>query len=386
MPLAAPALLAGLLLLQPPPGSPSQPPAPPPVPPPSGSAAKPAFPKDIGGKDLAAWIKEMKDNPDPRVREDAVLCIPLFGPAARKPAFKPLLAAVNRESDPGVWLKIIDTLGVIGADTPEDEKDIAGALALAMMRTSPGGIGRLKVAQAIANYGPAANGAIANLTIASKDPAYETRRAVAFALGRIGLPADAKKGPNPNALKTLVAMLSDVAAPVRFDAIQSLILLGPPAYEDPSMYPVIVKPFLDAATAQFKVEANKPNWIWLSVLIMRYDGGQYTDANIKKIADFLVSTDGNVRVNALTALAMLGERTKPFVPEIARTMTFDDPETQKTAVDTLGALGELAKVALPDLERFKATVKDEQTKKYVQEAIDAVSGKKKPDAAVPPKK
>jgi HEAT repeat protein len=386
MPLAAPVVLAGLLLLQPPttPPVPSQV-GPPAVPPPA--PMKPTFPKEIGGKDLAGWLKELKDNPDPAIREAAARIIPAFGPDARRPALKPLVAAVNREQDPSVWVAVIEIIGNLGPDSAEEEKEIAGALGVAMTRTLAGSVARLRIAQALGNYGPESAAAIPSLTAVVKDTSYQTRQTVAVTLGRVAMPADPKKGPNASALKALSGtLLTDSAAPVRLAAVQSLILLGPPAFDDPSKYPIVIKPYLDAVTAQHKVEKDKGVWIWLHVLLMRYDGGQFTDVNVKKIADFIVSTDTGVRLNALNALAMLGEKSKPHVPEIARALTFDDPGTHLTALGTLAALGDFAKAAIPELEKYKAASKDEQMKFIAQDAIDTISGKKKPTPPpMPPK-
>jgi HEAT repeat protein len=407
--LAGPAALAaGLLAVtaaaQPPAGAKQPPPANPPAtqPTPSPLGAPPAatpnkapsWPKEIGGKDLNAWLKELKDSKDAAVRDAAVKAIPLFGPDARRPALDPLLAALRAERDPGVRLNVIGLLGTIGAENAKEAEKIAKALALALANSGPGGPTRLHLVRALANYGDDAAAAITEVLSVITDPSYETRRAAAFALGRLAFnapdPKDPKKGPDLRALKGLAnTMLKDSSAVVRLEAVQSMILLGPPAYkpDNPADYVAAIKPFLDPVLVQQKVEDDKGVQIWLQVLVMRYDGSQLTDLNIAKISGAINSPDPGARFHALTALAMLGEKAKPAVPVMAAALRFDEPELVLAAVEALKALGEHARQALPELERLKAqreAAKDELGKMVTQEAIDVISGKKKPMAPPPP--
>lgn len=334
---------------------------------------------------MNGWLAELKDSRDPSLRDAAVKVIPMFGPEARRPALEPLLAALNRERDPGVRMNVINLLGVIGAENAEQAKRISNALALALARTAPGAPSRLNLVRALATYGPDASSALPEVLSIITDPAWETRRAAAFALGRLGLPSDAKSGPNARAMQALVnTLLKDDSAAVRLEAVQSLILLGPPAYKDPSEYPALIKPYLTPVMDRQKVEKDKAVQIWLQVLVMRYDGTQLTDQNILKLAESISSTDPAARYHALTALGMLGPQAKPAVPQIAAALAFDEPDLVIAALATLATLGEHANQALPELHRFKGLVKDEGLKQVVDETIDVVSGKKKPQPPAPP--
>lgn len=398
------ALAAGLLAVstaaQPPGQPPKQPPVKPPAAPPPattpaptpsplagppGPAHQQAWPKEVGGKTLPAWITELKESTDPAVRDAALRAIPLFGPDARKPALDPLLAALSKERDPGVRLNVIDLLGVIGAENADQAKRIAKALALVLANAGPGGPTRLHLVRAVANYGPDAADAVSAVLAVITDPAWETRRGAAFALGRLGFATDPKKGPSTAALKGLAnTLLKDDSAAVRLEAVQALILLGPPAYkpDSPTDYAVVIRPYLDAVATRLKVEKDKGVQVWLLVLLMRYDGSQLTDANVLKVAGYVTDPDPAARYHALTALGMLGEKAKPAVPRIADALRFDEPELVYAALSALAALGEHARQALPELERLRAVSKDEALKAVVGEAIDVISGKKKP--APPP--
>jgi HEAT repeat protein len=381
---------AALLILAQPP---AQTPPPQPVPSTIGQPAPPTpkYPDQVAGKNLAGWLKELREATDPGVREAAVRVIPMFGPPARSPSLKPLIAALTRETDPGVRTVIVDTLGIIGADTPDEGKDIAEALGLILINKSgPGSPIRLNVIRGLTNYGTQAASALANILAVKTDPAWETRRAIAHALGRIAYPTDPVRGPATNVLNALSTdYLKDASAAVRVEAAQSLILLGPPGYRppnpnnpaDPGDYAVKVKPYLDAAVSALKVEKDKGAQIWLQFLVMRYDGSQVTESNVRAIANHIAGDDLDARVQALNALVMLQDKAVPAVPAITGLLKSDDPSTRAMAINTLTALGPVAKSALPELERLKTTEKEDQLKKAAEYAADVITGKVKP--AVP---
>ncbi|MBP3958055.1 HEAT repeat domain-containing protein [Gemmata sp. G18] len=91
-----------------------------------------------------------------------------------------------------------------------------------------GGSSRYQAVLTITMFGPKAYDTITKLTgVAMSDVSYETRRAIASALGRVGF--SETTGPNMKALTALADVLAkDVSASVRMEALQSLTLLGPP--------------------------------------------------------------------------------------------------------------------------------------------------------------
>jgi HEAT repeat protein len=276
---------------------------------------------------------------------------------------------------------------VIGAEDPKQAKRITEALGLSLSRAGPGGATRLHLVKALANYGFDAAEGIPYVLAIITDPAWETRRAAAFALGRLGFASDPKKGPSTAAMKGLAnTLLRDDSAAVRLEAAQALILLGPPAYkqDNPADYVQAIRPFLDPVLARQKVEKDKAVQIWLQVLVMRYDGSQLTDSNVLKLAESVTNPDPAARYHALTALGMLGEKARPAVPKMAQALSFEEPELVATALTALAALGEHARAALPDLGRLRGATKDEALKAAVGETIDIITGKKKPPPAAQP--
>ena len=273
-------------LLQPQAGQPPLSPVVPPAP------AKPQYPSSVGGKTLAEWLKELNDNKDAAIREMAVKMIPAFGPAARDPSIKPLVKACREDGDPGVRVNAILTLGVVGANNKDEAKIIIDALRIAIANAPPGGVVRLHATRAIGNYGmfpEQANDAIPTLRDIAKDLSWETRKTVAFALGRIGGPTkekpkpdpkplpfgspppivDPKTGPENSALKALQGMLGDSSATVRIEVVESLVMLGPPAVSL-DKYSAAISPYMTAIQDRMKIEKEKGVSIWLHILQMRF--------------------------------------------------------------------------------------------------------------------
>jgi HEAT repeat protein len=371
----------------------AQAPTPPAAPP--AAAAPQTWPTVIAGKDLAGWIKEMKESPDGAVREMAVKAIPLFGPSARSPALRPLIQQLSRETDPGVKINIVLVLGQIGAEKPEEAKMIVEALNGLLGSTSPGSPFRLHVIRSMTMYGPTAALAIPLMKNHAADPAWETRQAVAMSLGRIGQPTDPKKGPSKPALDVLAERLGkEECAAVRLEIAQSMVLLGVPAYQASvsGEYEKVVKPYFDAVTKKLEVETDPATRVWLLVALMRYDGHAFNDTTISKIADAINGKDIGGRIAALRALALLpGDKSKAALPSMLAALKFPEPELVVEAMVALAAMKTFAKDALPELERIKAG-QDEYLKQVATAAIDIISGKKNPaapapaPAAPPPKK
>ncbi|QEL18080.1 HEAT repeat domain-containing protein [Limnoglobus roseus] len=350
-----------------------------PVPAPAAPAAvKPhEWPKEVGGKDLKGWLAELKDSPDGAMRETAIKAIPLFGPPARKESLLPLMTAVRKETDPGVKVSLLVVLSSIGAETSDEGKKLVDLLKVILNTSPQGSPYKLQTARGLANYAIYANDALSELSNAMEDPSWETRRAVAQTMGLIGRPNEKKTSPSRQALDAISKRIRhEKSVPVRLELVQALVVMGPPVVENPTEYPTVIGPYFRAVNDQLKDEKDKAIQVWLNVLLMLYDGSQLNDATIKKIADFIPAADVGGRIAALRALALLNERSKPFVPIMVDALKSDDTGTVAEAMNALAALEMLARPALPELEKIKATSKDEGLKDLAGQAIDIISGKK----------
>jgi HEAT repeat protein len=352
-----------------------------------------AWPPGPNGRTLPEWVRDMSDK-DPAVRETAIKVLPVFGPEAVPIVTRPLIARANDE-DPGVRVNAIITLGAIGARTRDEAKPIVDALKLAISNAGIGSVVRLHATKALASYGILANDAIGTLIGISKDTSWETRRAVAMALGRIGQvptpgapkpkgtdpkPKEAdmdKWSPSEKVLSTLKGMMTDDgSAAVRMEAVQSLVLLGPPDVVPPETYAEKVTPLYKTVEARLKNEKDKTVVVWLYMLQMRLNGADLNEDTIKKVTAFLDDPLPAVRVHALTALGLMGDKARPALAGIARALDSSDGYVVAAAITSLAALGETAKPVLPDLMKLTQS-KDEVLKALATEAIAIINGPKK---------
>jgi HEAT repeat protein len=359
-----------------------------PTPSPLGTGEKPPeWPKEIDGKDLKGWLVELKESPDGAIREQAVKIIPQFGPSARKEALNTFVTVLGRETDPGVRVNIIILLGSIAPDDAVEGRKVVEPLKNLLANSANGSPMRLYSARALTNLAAYAQDTLPQYKAASEDNSWETRLAVAQAMGVIFRPVDEKKGPNLGALDLLKDRLkTEKSAAVRMELVQSLLVLGPPAFKDPMEYPKVVGPYFKAVTDHMKVEKDKAIQVWLYMLLMRYDGSQLTDTTIKKIADHVVGPEIPARVAALRALGLLDERAKPYIPTMLDAVKLDEPTTKLEALNALSALRTNAREAIPELEKLKNDSKNETLKTIYAQTIEIIQGRKPLAPPMPPKK
>lgn len=370
------------------------------------------WPTQINGKDIKAVIKDLKDL-DPVNREYAARTLPNFGPAAQKKEVSQLLLdRMQAEPDPGVRFAVYTAIGSIAFDDDKDNKEALRLLALVV--DTPVGptasTARYNAVQTIAMFGPRGYETITKLTgVAASDPSHETRRVIASTLGRVA--SHPETGPNMRAMRSLADHFSrDPSAAVRMEALQSLMLLGPPwadvkkkdAKENP---PIKVKEaeeivkFMKVRVGDPKLkttglEKDKQVEIWARLVLMRFDPKEINEDNLEAFAKHLSGGDIGVKVQALQAIAMMGELAGKKVDSVARLLEDKALPMQLTlvTVQTLAAMGAGAKPAIPKLKEFLTEVnktidklKDEEGKMKTEMnkiAITDVEKKKEAENAL----
>jgi len=393
------ALLVTIASGQDPPNPPEpakEPPKEPAKEPSKGPTKLPEFrwPTELGGKDLAAWLKDVT-NPDPAIREFALKTLPNFGPEnVRKPAGKLLLARMTAEKDPGVRITVFNTAALIGFESDAEEKEAIRILAETASTGYPGGLSRLHAVQTLGLIGPKAEGAVPYLVgPPCLDPSYEIRRSVANTLGRIGI--NEKAGPNIKALSALANTLAkDVSAAVRMEALQSLVLLGPPwAAPIPPGGKVppkinweggkVVSDAMRARIGQGKakpVETDPQVEIWCRVVLMRFDEKEITDDNLKAIARHLdPKGELGVKLQALQALALFGEMAGSQVDAVVQVVDDPEPVVVVQALTTLARMGVKAQGAIPRLEALEKKWAELRDKKLKEPDIQKLFLNLKPE-------
>lgn len=341
---------------------------------------EPVWPLDINGKDIKAVMKDLLD-PDPTVREFAARTLPGFGPPARKgEVSKLLITRMSAEKDPGVRFAVWSTIGSIPFDSEADNKEAVRYLAGVVDTGASGGSSRYQAVQTLAMFGPKAEAAITALTgRAMTDDAYETRRVIASALGRAGL--NETNGPNLKALTALADHFAkDPSAAVRMEAMQALMLLGPPWAEikkpgDKANPPIkteaaasIIK-FIKYRVGDPKLklvglEKDKQVEIWARLVLMRFDPKEINEDNLDAFARHLTQPDIGVRIQALQAIAFMGETGARKLDAVTNLLWDKEQPLQLTVatVQVLEAMGGGAKPALPKMRQFVADVRKDAAK------------------------
>jgi HEAT repeat protein len=396
------------------PSVPSSVPEPAPVPPkpvepkpavPPGEPEKPKepekpfeWPKDVNGKNLQEWIEELR-NPDPSLREVAVRVLPAFGPEARKAASRKVMTMIADDPDPGVRMAAMTTAGLLGHESKDDIRPMVVALRNAIGKTVNGSAIRLFATRALATYGHEAADAIPVLSKIYIDPWWETRQAVAQALGIIGSPQyddppakDPRTGQpvpkrpaNDTAQKVLLQMLQkDDCAAVRLEAVMALISMGPPYVSNPSEYLAQIQPTLTVIESRLnpkkteRGETDKTVQIWLYVLKVMLDDRAFQES-LPKIAGYLQTPSPLVRAQALTALATLGKRAavQAVLTQVRDALYYEEEILVAAAIDCLMAMGTDAAGLIPELEKLKERTSNKRLKEIADEGLEVLNGKKK---------
>ena len=319
------------------------------------------YPKFVDGKDLATWIKELNaaKQPDPQQREFALRTLPQFGPEARKPSIGPITDLIFKDPDPGVRIVAITIISNMGYDIRDQITPSVSALRTCMVNTASGSIVRLFCVRSLTSFGPEAVAAIPEIRSAGQDASWETRVAVAKALGQVGAPVGEKGEPNDAAAKFLLnIMLKDVCAGVRMEAVQGLLQIGPPKPKNPLDYAKDLKLYLEPIETRIKLEKDKGILCWLYLVNIMYDD-RVLPEHLKKIADYIKFPDAPmVRMHAINACAALGSKAAPVIPQIMDALHYPEPELVIAAMSALAQIGMAARGSAPELEKIKAGSKD----------------------------
>jgi HEAT repeat protein len=360
-----------------------------------GAPKAPEWPKTLGGRTAADWVAEFH-NPDPTLRENAVKVLPAFGPDVRKVATKPLIGLID-DPDPGVRVNAILVLATIGfgPDQREEARAAAAALASAINKTAPGSVIRLHAARALATLGTEAVSAVPTLARIAEDPSWETRAAVATALGRLGAPVYGlvkdpnpakppvpKHKPNRDAMDKLAkTLLADKSGTVRMEAVQGLLQIGPPYVEDPNKYGEAIEPYVKIVTARLKTDAQSEREpavrVWLLTLHAMYDD-RTMDPTVDKLAGYLQEKDPELRVQSLNALTLIGPRAKGALPQVRECLKAAELPVVTNAVEAMLAIGEEHRTtAILEIERQMNATPNKDLRAFYESVAKALRAGKK---------
>ena len=377
-----------------------------------GRTKEPNWPAVIDGRDIKAFLADVSD-PDPQVRETAVRALPMFGPPGQKLADKEghslvgkALIKAMQDQDPAVRLAAFPAVAALGFSDESEVPTAVRILRTAIENSAQGGPTRYHAVLTLGIFGHRAVPAVRELTLplVLKDPSYETRRAVAQTLGRVGI--SEHSGPDQRALNALsVTLAADPAATVRMEAMQALLQLGPPLLPRPKEAPLLkdIKDPRDAPPIDEKVnatyiaaikkritpvgkgkappETDKQVEIWARVVLMRLDPKEVSDDNLNAVARHIAGSDFGARLQALNAFGIMGPAGAKKVDEVMAALEDKDPVIVEAAVRALAAMGPAAKSAVSSLEKLKLRGKDKEQEVYrrwAETAIKVITAPKTP--------
>ena len=129
--------------------------------------------------------------------------------------------------------------------------------------------------------------------------------------------------------------------------------------------------------ARLKKETDKGVIIWLIMLQMRLNGADLKDENIKRITEYIADPSVNVKVHALSALGLLGDKARPARTAITNALNAPEGIVQASAITCLAALGDVSKSVLPELLKSRKTRRTRLRKPSPTRQSPSISGVKK---------
>jgi HEAT repeat protein len=329
-----------------------------------------AGPSEINGKNLQAWIKELKDA-DPGVRERATKTICNFDlDIAAREAGSALIDTLS-DSDTGVRVNALIALATVGVHDQFVAKAVA---ALTQRLQDQQAIVRLHAAVVLAHMDLDARSAIPDLIQRSKDlSAYEIRKAAVKALARTGA-ADKKNQVDMRAAKALIETFAggfaDKSAEVRQEAVMALGMMGLPDK------PADKQAELAALEIAFS-DKDKGVAIWARVSYMALD--DVSEKHLAAICAHLKGKDYAARIEAVRALGTMGPKAKGKLADLYDQLLDKEPNMIAAAAWALGEMGNDAVKAVPDMTKMLDR-KDlpDGVKQSIKDAIDRINGKQAP--------
>jgi HEAT repeat protein len=267
-------------------------------------------PYEVGGRTLKQWMAELT-HPDPCRRADALVSILGFGAAATEAV--PLVLARCSDRDPSPRAKAVIVLKFIPVrekDTPKVVETLGRLLA-----EDTQAIVRYEAAMALNRFAEDAKPVVLALLRGVEDPCWETRQACITVIRRAAL--DKKAGPDTRATRALIHVLqADPAEKVRLEATLTLGAMGKPA--DPQLLLTVQQ----ALQHQLGYH-DKALTLWSHVSLMALDD-KVTDQSLAAIKKLFRSTEREIRVQCVMAMAAMGEKARACIPEVIAAL--DDKE------------------------------------------------------------
>jgi HEAT repeat protein len=335
-------------------------------------------------RDAVPAIRELRQDPDGRVRVSATLALAKIRPDERD--LVPALTAAVRDSSPDVRAAAAAALGELGAQSGEAVAALAKAAQDADLRV------RWAAVDALGRLGPAAQPAVPALRAALRDEHPSLRAVAGQALGEIGPGAR-------DAMPALAEGLRDGEPQVRRQAAWSLAKLGGPGtpqarkvvriltdgltdpWEWGATLAVLVQLRADSVPAL--IDALKRGDVQVRKaavnLFLQLSPDEYRPA-VPALVDALKDSDGYVRFRAAVALIPLGAEARAALPALDAMLRDDWSTNRLWAAAAIGKIGRDKKV-VPVLREALQVQADGSLRRNAAEALGAIGPEAK--AATP---
>jgi HEAT repeat protein len=313
---------------------------------PAGLLAQDIHP-DFEGID--ALTQKMQD-PDPKVRASAIegMLFPARAAVEKGETLSTfrLLRKALHDPDYGVRKAAIHILGAMGSTAASAVPDL-----MMIVRDKKARL-RGYAAESLGKIGPAAWRAIPTVVdlLQTKD-SFDRERA-ADALGAIGADADGV------VRRALTHALGDRSCEVRSSAATALLRVDP---RNPQALRTLRALLHDA-----KPEAR---WAALSNL---ESAGASAQPLVPDLIERLNDKDKGLRQLAAARLWDLGPIAKQAVPALTRMLRDPDDECRSIAAEALESMGTVARSALPELRRLARDAKNESVREFAAQAIRGI--------------
>ncbi len=317
---------------------------------PSGYTESPA---EVGGKTFDQWMHDLS-HPDPSVRAEAIMVMPMFR-LRGEDAVRKLAYIARMDGDASPRAKAVLALGMMGVKSG-DREIVVKALGHCVAH-DPQTIIRFEAARALPRFGPDARNIITDVVMGMGNTStFEVREACIIALRAAG--ADPAKGPDPRVTTALIARLNPATEPtrkVRLQAIMALGGMGRP--QDPNMYTQVMNQLKGPFTFKSRDKVVK---LWSHVAIMALD--DKVDENyLKTIVEYMGDRERDVRSHAVRAMGALGVKAHQNVGDVIRLLKDQETQVKLATCEALGRMGDRSDRVLRALisaSEIEGTAKD----------------------------
>ena len=282
-----------------------------------------------GAAEAVGALAMALEDRDEGVRRESAEALGKIGHAA-KSAVPALLNALGDEK-PSVTMHAAWALGRIGSEAVPQ-----------LVETLQDAKRQYAVVVILGGIGPAAEPAVAQLTTLLSEPKLgpDLGREIVLALAHIGPAAHA-------AVPALLKILENDESKLRASAAWALAKIDDrDARETVLKFLIKVLPKRD--DSELSVVAP------MALLLLARDNDALTHFALPRVAELLGHESAQVKSEAAAALAALGEKAAPAIPDLDAGLEDPDPSLRVAFLTALAAIGPASVAALPNIEKLLA--------------------------------